>query len=116
LISAGRSSLNGSIVGQTKPMPHFRVLLKGINFWLNFQGKRTRMGFNTGRFVEAVGAYEAELAAVNVLRGEEKLTPLNDDGDYPRVFADEIEEVDISQVPDVTEGFVFFPDEGEEDA
>jgi len=75
------------------------------------EGRPKRMGFFTTRFVEAKNPDEAELAAVDLLRSEGKLKPLNDPSDSPRVFASEIEEIEESDIPPVG-GFAFFPDEG----
>lgn len=69
------------------------------------------MGFYTTRSVEAGDPEAAELAAVDLLRGEGQLKPLNERGDPPRVFVDEIEEVDPPHMPSVVEGFTFFPDQ-----
>ena len=93
-------------------MAYFRVLLNGENFWLNMEGRPRRMGFLTTRFVEAKTPDDAELAAVDLLRSEGKLKPLNDPSDSPRVFATEIEQVEQSDIPPVVGGFTFFPDEG----
>ena len=93
-------------------MAYYRLLLNGENFWLNMEGRPRRMGFLTTRFVEAKTPDEAELAAVDLLRSEGRLKPLNDPSDSPRVFATEIEEVEKVDIPPVVRGFTFFPDEG----
>jgi hypothetical protein len=93
-------------------MAYFRVLLNGENFWLHMEGRPRCMGFFTTRFVEARTPDEAELAAVDLLRSEGKLKPLNDPSDSPRVFASEIEAIEEADVPPVARGFTFFPDEG----
>lgn len=96
-------------------MPHYRVYLNGVNFWLQVDGKRQRMGFYTTRFVEAANLDDAELAAVDELRAEGKLKPLNDRGDPARVLVDRIDEVSIADVPAVRPGLAFFPDDSETD-
>lgn len=45
------------------------------------------------------------------LRAEGRLNPLNDPGDPPQVFFEEIEEVSPVDVPAVVQGLTFFPDE-----
>jgi hypothetical protein len=97
-------------------MSHYRVLLRGQNFWLRMEEGTVRMGFLTVRFVKARDAVEAEHAALELFRREGKLAPLNDRGDPPRVFVDEIDDVDPADVPQVVPGLVFFPDEREADA
>jgi hypothetical protein len=92
---------------------YFRVALNGEDFWLQMEGRPQRVGFFTTRFVEASHAQEAELAAVDLLRRDEKLKPLNDRSDPPGIFADEIEEVDQADVPRVVPGFAFFLDDEE---
>ncbi len=91
-------------------MPHYRVLMNGRNFWLRNEDKQERMGFYTTRFLEAKNAEAAELAAIELLRVDDQLKPLNDRRDPPRVFVDEIEEIDPAKVPLVVRGFTFFPD------
>jgi hypothetical protein len=74
------------------------------------------MGFYTTRFVEAANPAAAEYAAVDVLRVEGKLTPLNDGSDPPKVFVGEVEEIDREEVPSIAKGFTFFPDDVEPNA
>jgi hypothetical protein len=92
-------------------MSHYRVLLSGQNFLVPFEGQVQRLGFFTTRFVEAESAEEAKHAALALLRGDERLRPLNRREDSPRVFFDEVEEIQPSEVPAVTPGFSFFSDE-----
>ena len=99
-----------------KVMSYYRVVLNGENFWLQVDGRGQRMGFFTTRFVEAATRQDAELAAVDLLRSEGRLKPLNDSDDLPRVFAGEIEEVDADAVPATVPGFAFFPDDEERTA
>jgi hypothetical protein len=72
-------------------------------------GRRQCMGFYTTRFVEASNREDAELKAVDLLRSEGRLKPLNDRDDPPTVSAGEIEEVRPSDVPAIVPGFAFFP-------
>jgi hypothetical protein len=69
------------------------------------------MGFFTNRFVETSSADYVGRAAVDSLRAEGRLNPLNDPGDPPQVFFEEIEEVSPVDVPAVVQGLTFFPDE-----
>ena len=94
-------------------MPHYRVTLEGENFWLRIDDQPRRMGFFTTRFVEAPGSEQAGPAAVGLLRAEGKLKPLNDPADPPRVRFDEIEEVKQAEVPSVTPGLAYYPDDPE---
>jgi hypothetical protein len=92
-------------------MPHYRVLLKGENFWLEFEKRRERVGFFTTRFLEAAARSSAERMALAIIQAESRLTPLNDPADPPRIVADEIEEVSQANIPAVVPGFAFFADE-----
>jgi hypothetical protein len=92
-------------------MPHFRVKLNGENFWLDFEGKPSRMGFYTTRFVVADTPNDAELAAVHILRADPKLQyVLNDKTDPPMIYAGEIVEIEPEAVPEVQPGFAFYPE------
>jgi hypothetical protein len=97
----------------TLPMRHYRVRLTGSNFWLQIDGSPERRGFYTTRFVEAADPESAEHAAIELLRVEGKLKPLNDPSDPPRIFAEQIEEIRSGDAPAVSPGFAFFTDEDE---
>lgn len=114
-LSASPDKRESRSFARQKAMPHYRVLLNGRNFWLRVEDKQERMGFYTTRFVEAGSPEAAELAAVDLLRVEGELKPLNDRRDPPRILVDEIEEVDPANVPQVVQGFTFFLDENEND-
>jgi len=108
---AGRDRWAGVTRSDDKPKRQYRVLLNGSNFWLQIDGTPKRMGFYTTRFVEAVDPERAGDAAIELLRAEGKLKPLNDRTDPPRVFAEEIDEVGTGDTPAVVPGFAFFTDE-----
>jgi len=72
-----------------------------------------RKGFYKTGFVEAADPESAEHAAIEMLRVEGKLNPLNDRTDPPRVCSEEIEEVGSVDAPAVVPGFAFYPDEHE---
>ena len=98
-------------------MPHYRVQLKGLNFWLKIDDKPKRVGFFTTRFVEAPDEDEAELKAVKLLGDDPKLHgALNERGDPPEIVIEEIDQVRADQVAPVLQGYSFFIDEREVDA
>ncbi|MCZ8133316.1 MAG: hypothetical protein O9284_18780 [Steroidobacteraceae bacterium] len=97
-------------------MPRYRVVLEGRNFWLTLDDTPARVGFYTTRCVEAAGPAEAEHAAIDLLRAEGQLAPLNEPDDPPLVFVDEIEEVGPEEGSDEVSGFAFFADEPEANA
>jgi len=95
-------------------MPHFRVQLKGLNFWLKMDGKTRRVGFYTTRFVDAVDEDQAETKSVHLLSDDRRLHgALNEPGDPPEIIIEEIDEVDADQVAPVLQGYSFFDDERE---
>jgi hypothetical protein len=73
------------------------------------------MGFFTTRFVEARNPEKAGIPALDLLRGEGELNPLNDHCDPPRIFIDAIEKVDPADVSPLVHGFTFFLDERDAD-
>ncbi len=93
---------------------HYRVFLRGQNFLLNIDGNPTRLGFYTTRFVQANNRDGAELLAVDLVRNDKWLrdSALNERSDPPKIFADEIDVVEESDVPDVQSGFAYFPMDG----
>jgi hypothetical protein len=109
-VTLASSPLNGSIVGR-QAVTHWRVYLRGENFLLSLDGKPARMGFYTTRFVQANTRDGAEILAVDLIRQDRWLrdSTSNQRTDPPRIFADEIDAVDASAVPDVAAGYTFFP-------
>ena len=91
-------------------MTYYRVFLRGENFVLDVEGKPTKMGFYTTRFVQANDSESAELLAVDLLRKDKKLRGvLNPRSDPPLIFAEEIDAVQADEVPEIVPGFAFFP-------
>jgi hypothetical protein len=87
---------------------HFKVLLRGENFLISFEGQPTRMGFYATRFVEAKNREAAELLAVDLVRRDKEFRGiLNERNDPPMIFADEIEKVAASEIQS-TAGYSFF--------
>ncbi len=94
-------------------MPWFRTSIRGEHFLIEKDGQVCPLGFYTTRFVEADGPDVAESAAVDLIRADQKLrtSVRNDRADPPRIFIDEIEEIQFSDVPANNPGYVFFPDD-----
>jgi hypothetical protein len=74
----------------------YRVLLRGQNFLLNYEGKVQRLGFYTTRFVEADNEAAAEEKALARLRDDPTLRAavLNEQSDPPMMFIEEISQLD----------------------
>ena len=98
-------------------MPIYRVLLRGQNFWLRVSGELQHLGFFTNRFVEAPDLPSAENLALDSLRADPKLRSAeNDPADRPTIFIDDAQVVPASEVPEVVQGYVFFPEERQDDS
>lgn len=90
-------------------MPLYRCSICGENFPGVMLGESSPIGFYTTRFVEAANQGEAEMLALDLLRGEEFFnTPPGSRSEDAKVFFDEIVEVapDTERVPNG--GFSFF--------
>lgn len=94
-------------------MTHYKVLLKGENFWMDVEGEPSRMGFLTARLVIAENEPEAESNAVQMLRDDPKLiNRLNDQSDPPVIYCEGIEVVEAFEPSAVTQqGYAFYPEE-----
>jgi hypothetical protein len=90
-------------------MAWFRCFIRGENFPGPLVGEAGAVGFYVTRFVEAADAEAAEVAALQTLRAEPKLSPPS--GYTPsgkaRVFFEEIAELAADQVPQVQPGLVW---------
>jgi hypothetical protein len=96
------------LVDRRTTVNHFKVLLRGENFLIRFEGRATRVGFYATRFVEAKSREAAELLAVDLVRRDKEFRGiLNERDDPPVIFADEIDVVEASEV-ESTAGYTFF--------
>ena len=96
-------------------MKHYGASLKGENFWLDMEGKPSRMGFFTARYVVAENESEAEITAVQMLRGDPKLkNVLNDKSDPPVIYCEGIQSVEVFNPSTVVQqGYAFYPEESD---
>jgi len=94
-------------------LTHYKVSLNGENFWLEMEGKHSRMGFYTTRYVVAQNEQEAENNAVQMLRDDPTLKNiLNDKSDPPMIYCEGIEVIDTFEPSTVVNpGYVFYPGE-----
>jgi hypothetical protein len=93
-------------------MPHFRVQLKGQNFWLKIDDRPKRVGFFTTRFVEAGDEDRAERKAVELLSEDPRLHgALNERGDPPEIIIEGIDQISADQVAPALQGYSFFDDD-----
>ena len=92
-------------------MAWFRCLICGENLPGQLISEQYLIGFYLTRFVEATDAANAESIALQRLRNEPKLAQLPKLAarNTVRVFFESIDEVDLSSVPAIEPGFIFFP-------
>jgi hypothetical protein len=84
-----------------------RVLVKGVNFLMEFEGIQRKLGFLTYRFVEAATPEEADGKVADLVRQDlrAKGIVLNDPADPPTFECVEMEEVEELEPPP---GFIWF--------
>ena len=94
-------------------MKHYQVSLHGETFWLEMEGKPSRMGFFTNRLVVAYDEEDAENKAVQMLREDPKLKgKLNDSSDPPMIYCEGITVIDAFDPSTVVQhGYSFYPEE-----
>ena len=97
-------------------MSKYRAFVHGVNFQIRNLDRDLvePLGFYTNAFVEAESPEAAELLVVELLRDDPKLrdTALNPRDDPPRLFVEEIEEIE-DWPPDTAHpltGFAFYND------
>ena len=92
-------------------MKWYKCLVAGENFPGELLNDTKPVGFYVTRFVQGNSPGDAEMAALDLLRGEESLSlpegvsPL----ESAKVYFEEITEVPESEVPSIPMGFSFFP-------
>ena len=66
-------------------MSYFQVLLKGENFFVEFDGEEELLGFFTTRWVKANDEEDAELKAVDLIKNDQHLHNITrtTEGDLP---------------------------------
>ena len=91
-------------------MPRYSVILNGRNFWLTIDDEPRRMGFFTTRFVEAADPEAAEVAAVELLRQDDRLAGqiLNDPSDPPTIHLHKIRQLDTEAELRTQQGFTYY--------
>jgi len=91
-------------------MKWFKCLVEGENFPGVLANSDELIGFFTTRFVEAETPEDAEMKVLANLKNEQSLQ-LPEGVSPPsnaKVYFEEIEEVLVSEVPDVNAGFSFY--------
>lgn len=87
-------------------MNHYRALINGENFLVNFGGKKTLLGFYCTRYVQAKDPEEAELAAVQCVKDDERFKdnpPLNKPwfGKKPKLYIEELHLIDQEDIEEL---------------
>ena len=96
-------------------MKRYRVMINGRNFLLRFDDPEKcekRCGFYVTRDVEAESIEDAELKAVDLIRGEESIREitLNSKDDPPLLFLEEIRELSRDEESLNGSGYVYYPE------
>ena len=91
-------------------MKWYRCLIEGENFPGELLNKKEPIGFYATRFVEADSPEEAENIALLNLKSEEvlKLPKDLETSENTKVYFEEIEEINKSEVPEIQSGFTFY--------
>ena len=96
-------------------MSKYQVGINGENFLVNLDGEVRKLGFYTSRIVDAKNPKEAELVAVDNVRGDSALKGivLNERDDSPMIYAEEIEEIkEFDFENDINIGFSWYTEDG----
>jgi len=97
-------------------MMKYCVSINGQNFLVKMDGREVVCGFFTTRFVEAESPDAAEGLAIESVRNLEGLGEmvLNEQGNPPMLFADEIEQVENFEAAESTDqGLIWYTEEDE---
>ncbi len=89
-------------------MAWFKCFIRGENIPGDLVGEKSLVGFYTTRYAEADSTSEAEAIALEQMRDDQRLVLLSPPKDEPKIYFEEIEEIDRSEVPSETDGFVWY--------
>ncbi len=90
-------------------MNSYQCLVNGQNFLIDLDGKRMKYGFYKTVFVDSSNPTQAELDAVEYIQGGEiKDQVKNSLDDPPRIFVEEMYELEKSRVEENTSGHTFY--------
>lgn len=92
-------------------MANYRLEVNGQNFLLDMEGRRSKFGFFTSRFVEASDPISAENAAVQMIRETQRLRDMihNDANDRPVMVVTEMIELEsFGDIENREPGFVWY--------
>lgn len=96
-------------------MRHFRILILGEHFKLNWLGRPRFMGFYVTRFVKCDSIEEAQSLAMESVWNDESLKAktVNEAEDPPSLRIDSLEEISSLDIADTPPGFVYFEENGQ---
>jgi len=74
-------------------MGKYKVMLRGENFEMDFEGKIENMGFYATRTVKAASEDEAEMKAIDLIRGDNQLlsTVKRDSQFSPKIYLESLQ-------------------------
>jgi hypothetical protein len=99
-------------VNYQKTMRKYQAYINGDNFLMMNQGNKEQMGFYATRWVEALSPKEAEIKAIELIMNDQDLIGAihNKDNDPPKLFVEEIAELDSFEgVNPPGSGYTFYP-------
>jgi hypothetical protein len=98
-------------------VPHYRVLIRGSNFWMAQGDRPAKVGFFVTRLVHAPDKGSACRAVLERVGREVEMRKLTSAPDEPsRIEVEEIEEAELGDAPARPGGFAFHQDEAEDAA
>ena len=106
------------VVMEHSCMPKYEVVINGCNYLMLFEGEQKLMGFYVTRYVEESDPEQAELKALELVRGIDHLSKmvLNGPKDPPILRLDEMYEVESFNGLETLEPGICFYVEGDEDS
>jgi len=100
-------------------MNKYRVMINGQNYLMNVEGMPRRMGFYKTYFLQAETPEDAENLAVQRIIDDPKWqgNVLNETYDPPVMYLESLTELDtFDDVPQLEQGYSFYPEDAEENA
>lgn len=99
-----------------KILRYYKLTIRGENFLMKINGQMQKLGFYNTRYVKAQNEEEAEHLIVHVLMNElkEQNSVKNNEYDPPRMFLEEIQEMEsFKDVQLPGSGFIFHTEKSE---
>lgn len=89
-------------------MAWFKCFVRGEDFPGELVGEKSLVGFYTTCYAEANSTSEAEVIALEQMRDDQRLVLSSPPTAEPKIYFEEFEEIDRSEVPSEKDGFVWY--------